>query len=88
MPPPVVRGARRGALSSAAAIPSVSAFRVITDAGCLASYGVNTQSSHRKAGAYVAKILAGNSPAEMGAFMKQEIERWGAVIRSAGIKVD
>ena len=54
-----------GALSAAAAIPTVCAFRVDTDAGCLASYGINTPSSHRKAGAYVAKILAGNSPAEM-----------------------
>jgi tripartite-type tricarboxylate transporter receptor subunit TctC len=30
----------------------------------------------------------GNTPAEMAAFMKQEIERWGAVIRTANIKVD
>ena len=30
----------------------------------------------------------GNTPAEMATYMKQEIERWGAVIRSAGIKVD
>jgi tripartite-type tricarboxylate transporter receptor subunit TctC len=30
----------------------------------------------------------GNTPAEMAAFMKQEIERWGSVIRSAKIKVD
>ncbi|HEY6820516.1 MAG TPA: tripartite tricarboxylate transporter substrate binding protein [Burkholderiales bacterium] len=30
----------------------------------------------------------GNTPAEMAAFMKQEIERWGSVIRTANIKVD
>jgi tripartite-type tricarboxylate transporter receptor subunit TctC len=30
----------------------------------------------------------GLSPAETGAFMRQETERWGAIIRSAGVKVD
>jgi tripartite-type tricarboxylate transporter receptor subunit TctC len=30
----------------------------------------------------------GMTPAETAAFMKQETERWGAVIRSAGVKVD
>ena len=30
----------------------------------------------------------GLSPAETAAFMKQETERWGAVIRSAGVKLD
>jgi tripartite-type tricarboxylate transporter receptor subunit TctC len=30
----------------------------------------------------------GLTPTETAAFMKQEIERWGAVIRSAGVKVD
>jgi tripartite-type tricarboxylate transporter receptor subunit TctC len=30
----------------------------------------------------------GLSPAETGAFMKQETERWGAVIRAAGVKLD
>jgi tripartite-type tricarboxylate transporter receptor subunit TctC len=43
----------------------------------------------------VAKRLAdlsaepiGSTPAEMAAFMKEEAERWGAVIRVAGVKVD
>ena len=30
----------------------------------------------------------GLTPAETAAFMKQETERWGAVIRTAGIKLD
>jgi len=30
----------------------------------------------------------GLSPAETAAFMKQETERWGGVIRSAGVKLD
>ena len=30
----------------------------------------------------------GNTPAEMAAFMKDEVERWLRVIRSAGVKVD
>lgn len=30
----------------------------------------------------------GSTPAEMAAFMKQETERWGAVIRAANVKVD
>jgi tripartite-type tricarboxylate transporter receptor subunit TctC len=30
----------------------------------------------------------GLSPAQTGAFMRQEAERWGAIIRSAGVKVD
>jgi len=30
----------------------------------------------------------GSTPAEMGAFMKEEAERWGGVIRVAGVKVD
>jgi tripartite-type tricarboxylate transporter receptor subunit TctC len=30
----------------------------------------------------------GLSPAETGAFMRQEAERWGAIIRAAGVKVD
>ncbi|MSQ70510.1 MAG: tripartite tricarboxylate transporter substrate binding protein [Betaproteobacteria bacterium] len=30
----------------------------------------------------------GNTPAEMAAFMKQDAERWRAVIRSANVKVD
>jgi len=54
-----------GALSTATGIPAVCAFRVDTDSGCLASYGINTPSSHRKAGTYIAKILAGSSPADM-----------------------
>jgi tripartite-type tricarboxylate transporter receptor subunit TctC len=44
---------------------------------------------------HVAKRLAdlsaepiGNKPAEMAAFMKQDAERWRAVIRSASVKVD
>jgi tripartite-type tricarboxylate transporter receptor subunit TctC len=36
----------------------------------------------------IAAEPVGSSPAEMAAFMKQETERWGAVIRSAGVKVD
>ena len=30
----------------------------------------------------------GMSPAETAAFMKKETERWGAVIRSAGVKLE
>jgi len=30
----------------------------------------------------------GMTPAETAAFMKQETERWGSVIRSAGVKLD
>jgi len=30
----------------------------------------------------------GLSPAETAAFMKLETERWGAVVRSAGVKVE
>jgi tripartite-type tricarboxylate transporter receptor subunit TctC len=30
----------------------------------------------------------GLTPAQTAAFMKQETERWGAVIRSAAVKVD
>jgi tripartite-type tricarboxylate transporter receptor subunit TctC len=30
----------------------------------------------------------GLGPAETAAFMKQEVERWGAVVRAAGVKVD
>jgi tripartite-type tricarboxylate transporter receptor subunit TctC len=30
----------------------------------------------------------GLSPAETAAYMKRETERWGAVIRSAGVKLD
>ena len=30
----------------------------------------------------------GLGPAEAAAFMKQETERWGAVIRSAGVRID
>ena len=63
-----------GALSAWAGIPAVSGFRVITEAGCLASYGINTPSSHRKAGAYVAKILAGNNPGEMPVEQASEAE--------------
>ena len=43
----------------------------------------------------VAKRLAdlnaepiGNTPAEMSGFLKEEIERWGAVMRSAGVKAE
>jgi len=43
----------------------------------------------------VAKRLAdlnaepmGNSPSEMSVFLKEEIERWGSVVRSAGVKAD
>jgi hypothetical protein len=30
----------------------------------------------------------GLGPGESAAFMRQETERWGAVIRSAGVKLD
>lgn len=30
----------------------------------------------------------GNTPAEMAVFLKEEIERWGAVVKSAGVKAD
>lgn len=30
----------------------------------------------------------GNTPAEMAGFMKDEVERWRRVIKSAGVKVD
>jgi tripartite-type tricarboxylate transporter receptor subunit TctC len=30
----------------------------------------------------------GLTPAEMAAYMKQETERWAAVIKSAGVKAD
>jgi tripartite-type tricarboxylate transporter receptor subunit TctC len=30
----------------------------------------------------------GYSPAETAAFMRQEVERWGAVIRTAGVKLE
>ncbi|TMH95666.1 MAG: tripartite tricarboxylate transporter substrate binding protein, partial [Betaproteobacteria bacterium] len=30
----------------------------------------------------------GLSPAQTGAFMREESERWGAIIRSARVKVD
>ena len=30
----------------------------------------------------------GNTPAEMAVFLRQEVERWGSVIRSAGAKAD
>jgi len=30
----------------------------------------------------------GLTPAQTAAFMKQETERWGAVIRSAGVKLE
>ena len=61
-----IDGARELAeLSLKVRVPVVSAFREVTAAGCLASYGPNIVASHRRAAAYVVRIFRGANPAQI-----------------------
>jgi putative ABC transport system substrate-binding protein len=46
-------------------LPSVSGFRYYTASGGLASYGPDTSDMHKRAAAYVDRILKGEKPAEL-----------------------
>ncbi len=59
---------RRSKLVTLAArykVPTMYYFREFTEAGGLASYGVDVRRGYRQAGEYVARILNGSKPAEL-----------------------
>jgi ABC-type uncharacterized transport system substrate-binding protein len=66
-PPPAVFQGRRLIADFALKnhLPSVSGYREFADAGGLASFGVSYAYNHRRAAAYVDKILKGARPADL-----------------------
>jgi putative tryptophan/tyrosine transport system substrate-binding protein len=59
------RSARLGELAARHAMPAVFENRSFTAAGGLASYGSNALDSYRLTGVYVARILKGETPADL-----------------------
>jgi putative ABC transport system substrate-binding protein len=56
---------RIAALAAAARLPAVYGFREHVEEGGLISYGIDLRQSHRRAAAYVVKILTGTKPADL-----------------------
>ena len=53
------------ALTVRHAVPAISPYREFAAAGGLISYGANSSESYRQAGAYIARILKGEKPADL-----------------------
>jgi putative tryptophan/tyrosine transport system substrate-binding protein len=68
------RNQQFAALAIRHAIPAISAYREFTDAGGLMSYGGSIPDAARLAGLYAARILKGESPADLPVVQAVKIE--------------
>jgi putative ABC transport system substrate-binding protein len=75
-PGPLFLNQRRRLIELAArhALPASYATRQYADAGGLMSYGTNQTDAYRAAGAYVGRILKGDTPAELPVILNSKFE--------------
>lgn len=72
---------------TALAAPAGTPAEVIDKLNRAAVKGLKTQEVRTRFQALGAEVVA-NSPAEFGTFLKSEIAKWGAIVRSSGAKAD
>ncbi len=70
-------------------LPSMTAARIYTEAGCLISYGSNISEEFRRAGFYVDKIFKGAKPADLPVEQPTRIELVinGKTAQALGLKI-
>ncbi len=68
------RGEQLGSLTARHKVPTIFQFREFTTGGGLASYGASLTDSYRQAGAYAARILKGEKPADLPIMQASKFE--------------